>query len=174
MARNRNVTPAIPFIQLCDEDGGLSITAIGVFHTWDTQSFKTSNFHYNLDSDRVYIKKNSAGYYEITFDCSFGTNTNDTIDIDTQIYKNGIAVDNSVTRVTASAAGQIPTYYASQTLHFILFLEKGDYVQIKSTASANSVSTIGETSRLIIRFIPMEGWNNSHAGREQQSGGVLR
>jgi hypothetical protein len=61
-----------------------------------------------------------------------------------------------------------------QSITYVIYLEKDDYIQIHTETDANSVYSMGETSRLIIEFIPMQGWNNSSGGRVDYKGGVMR
>lgn len=172
MMRNRDRYPAIPFIMLWDDDGAQNFDSVGAFHTWDIQEIQTSHFQYDPDNDRIYLNRISAGYYEITFECSFDTDYGGVVIFTSQLYKNGTAVNGAKTTSTA-AGGQYP-HYASQSLHHIIYLERGDYIQIETKSTAQSVDSIAETSRLLVKFIPVHGWNNSNAGRIDYRGEVLR
>ena len=61
------------------------------------------------------------------------------------------------------------------TLHFILYLNANDYIQIKTTtALIGHMDSIANTSRLIVKFIPTRGWNNSSGGNINYKGEVMR
>ena len=171
--RNRTNTPVIPFIQLYDV-GTQTFTVAGEFHTWDSIAFKTSDFHYTEDDDRVMINVPSAGYYEITFECSFTKSGSGFGAATSQIYINGEAVTGAKAVGCAYDTGQGQASCACMTLHFIIYLKARDYIQIKTTASANSLLSGLETSRLLIKFIPTQGWNNNNGGNINYRGRVSR
>jgi len=171
------IKPAIPMIFLFDNAGAQSFDSVGVFHTWDTTKIITDHFTYTADSDRIYLSLQSAGLFIIEFDCSFITYDDDAdMYVETELYKNGSLVTGgrSVIGVTG-AADQNPLILNSQSIHYVIYLEKDDYIQIKSTTSANTARSLEQTSRLLIHFVPMQGWDNgSNAGRTEYKGGVMR
>jgi len=171
--RKRTNTPVIPFIQLYDT-GSQTFTVAGEFHTWDTIDFKTSDFHYTEDDDRVSINIPSAGYYEITFECSFTKSGAGLGAATCQVYKNGVDVTGAKAIGCSYDTGQGAAACACMTLHFIIYLKARDYIQIKTTASGNSLASGMETSRLLIKFIPTQGWNNNNGGNLNFRGGVER
>ena len=162
-----NLHPAIPFIFLYDDGGYQSFDTSGEFHEWDTIKVISPHFQYSEATDRIYLNTNSSGLFKITFECSYNGNTGGATY--TELYKNGSLLEGATVSTYCSGNEQ-----GSESLTYIAYLEKGDYIQIKTTASANSVTSISETSRLIIEFIPMKGWNNSSGGREDYKGGVMR
>jgi len=172
-SRTRTNKPVIPFIQLYDK-GTQTFTVAGEFHTWDTIDFKTSSFRYASDDDKIVINIPNAGYYEVTFECSFyksgagiGTGTS-------QLYKNGSAVEGAKAIGCSYDTGQGLTGCSCITLHFIIYLNSREYVQIKTTSSANSLISNLETSRLLIKFIPTYGWNNNSGGNMNYHGDIMR
>ena len=170
---NKVSMPAIPSIQLYDSSTQVFTTA-GEFHTWDTVSFKTSDFHYVADDDRVMLHRPSTGYYEITFECNF-IKSGDGLGIGIcQIYKNGTAVPGAKAIGCSYSSRQEVSSCACVTLHFNMYLNGRDYIQIKTTSSIDSLISSAETSRLIIKFIPTKGWDNSFAGNENYKGEVAR
>lgn len=172
--RNRNLRPAIPFIQLYDA-GGNQLLNGGIFHTWDTTSFKTSSFIYVLDSNKITLNRNSTGYYKVTFECSFFTYENDNIKILTRLYKNGSLLNGGYVLSTVSGdGGQGMTIATSVSLTLIVQLEKGDYIQVYSLPTANGAYTYAHSSRITIEFIPMRGWDNNKGGLELLRGGIER
>ena len=169
----RTVKPAIPFIFLSDTGGEQVFSAVGEFHTWDKEAFKTSDFHYNLDDNRVQINRQGGGFYEITFEVSWKT-TEILRQIWTDIYKNGVKLANShVHTYVTGSAGQ-PTYRDQHVIHNVIYLEYKDYIQIKSQSSGSNVTTDPASSRLMIKFIPVHGWDNSVGGKTNYRGRVMR
>ena len=172
---NKISTPVIPSIQLYDS-GTQTFTTAGEFHTWDTIAFKTSDFHYVADDDRVIVQLPSAGYYEITFESSFTVGAPGFASATSQLYINGEAVEGSKACGCGYDSGQGSIACACVTLHFIKYFNANDYIQIETITSLGSVDvlTTPETSRLIIKFIPTRGWNNSSGGNINYKGEVMR
>jgi hypothetical protein len=162
---NNKVTPAIPYLFLYDEDGGQEITTGGVFHKWDTVKIKTSHFIYNADDNRVTFKSNTSGFYKITFNCSFTDDEGgETKVVESSIYKNG-------SELTGSKVFRDYT----QSISYVAYLSKDDYIQVYSKAGTSpSRYTKSGSSRLIIEYIPMRGWDNSNGGRIEYKGDVMR
>lgn len=165
MTRYRSPKPSIPFVFLYDITGGQSFTTSLAYHTWDTEKIITSSFTYN--NGKIYLNTMSSGLYKVTFECSYqGAGSGIAR---TRIYKNGTIEVGSRGRVSFELAKR---RYVS--ISYIVYLEIGDYLQIGADTSASSITTIAGTSRLIIEFIPMQGWNNSSGGRSEYKGGVIR
>jgi len=161
------INPAIPYISLYDAGGGQTIN--GSYLTWDGIKCKTSHFTYEEDDDRVQLSVNSSGLFEITFNISLSGNGNNYF----EIYKNGSLISESRMYVCPPTVGQT-SYYDSGSLHYVVFLQKDDYIQIKGTCAAGSGETIANTSRLTVRFLPMRNWDNGKAGRPQWNGDIVR
>ena len=170
------ITPAIPYLFAYDATGGQEFTSAGQFHTWDTLKIKTSHFEYSADQNRIALNTNSSGLLKIKFDCSYVTYDEDNNNyIATSIYKNGEALGGSISVTGVSAGGgQVAGILNCQTINYTVYLEKGDYIQIKSIASDNTIRSIANSSRISIEFLPAQGWDNSAGGREQYTGGVMR
>lgn len=166
MSRNRSKYPALPSVILYDDTGNQTFTNGGEFHTWDSIDTKTTHFDYEIDDDSIFLNNNQYGWYEITFECSYVTYEDDNIAVTSQLYVNGSAIAGA--KVTCSVAGtseQTPTILNCQSLHFLVYLTGRDYVQIKTTTdNAGDTYSIAETSRLMIKFIPVKGWNNNAGG----------
>ena len=160
-----DLTPAIPYLFLYDKGGQQQIKySGGTFLTWDTVKIKTSHFHYNKNDDRIIFNSNTSGFYKITFNCSYTDNQGAEVKtVNASIYKNGSELEGS-------------KIYRDQThsIEYVAYLQKNDYIQIYAHAQGNYAYTYAETSRLIIEFIPMQGWNNSSGGRSEYKGGVMR
>ena len=173
---NNDLKPAVPFALLYDAAGLQTFTSAGAFHTWDTIKTKSSHFNYTADDDRIQLKVNSSGLFKITFDCSFSTATANQNSTTSQIYKNGTALSGSKSVVCIYyAGGQTSPICGTQTIHYVVFLAIDDYIQIKSTTGASgNVVSAPDTSRLMIEFIPMRGYDNNMSGRESFAGKVER
>ncbi len=178
MTRDRTRYPAIPFIFLYDEVGNQVFTNAGQFHTWDSAQTKSTNFDYTLDKDRIYLNNNQYGFYEITFECSYVTYEEADIAVTSQIYKNGEAVEGAkVTSSVTGGASQTVEVTNCQSIHFIVYLSGQDYIQVKTTTdNGGDTFSIAETSRVMIKWLPVKGWNNNAGGNEKTSyrGGVFR
>lgn len=161
------INPAIPYIALYDANGGQTIN--GSFLTWDGIKCKTSHFTYEEDDDRVQLSVNSSGLFEVIFNVSLSGNGNNYF----EIYKNNSVVSESRVYVCPPTVNQ-SAYYDSGSIHYVVFLQKDDYIQIKGTCAAGSGETIANTCRLTIKFLPMKGWDNNIAGRTSYKGGVMR
>ena len=166
-----NLKPAIPYVYLYDVGGSQTIN--GSYLTWDTIKTITSHFHYTVDDDRLQLKMNSSGLFRVIFETSLYTTIAGAVAY-FDIYKNGTVVEGSRTYISVVNSGQL-SYSQSGIITCVVFLEKGDYIQIKGDVVMESAAfTIANTSRLLINFIPMHGWNNSAAGREQYGGEIAR
>ena len=163
--------PAIPFFFAYDVGGAQEFGVAGAFHTWDLTKIKTSDFTYTPDTDRIYFNNNTSGFYKITFNASWH-NIEDADDVSTYLYLNGDVLPGSMAR---DFLDTISEDEASQSIAYIAYLKKGDYIQVFSITGADTTaSTFGNSSRIIIEFIPMLGWNNSNAGKIEYKGGVMR
>jgi hypothetical protein len=171
--QNNEITPAVPTLFLYDT-GEQSFTSAGEFHIWDTIKIKTSGFHYVADENKITLLTNTSGLFMLEYDCSFYTVANDTdVIVTTDLYKNGALQDGGTIKSTVSGTGT-PVTRTCQTMHYIIYLKKDDYIQIKTTTSANTAIQSGDTSRLLITFLPMNGYDNGKAGRIQFKGEIMR
>lgn len=173
MTRYRTPSPAIPSIFLSDTDGEQVFSATGEFHTWDTIRFITSDFHYTTDDERITINRQGGGYYEILFQVSWKTEEI-LREIWSDIYINGVELKNSHVHTYVTGAGGSPTYRDQHVIHYVIYLNYKDYIQIHSESSGSNVTTDPKSSRLSIKFIAAKGWNNSAGGKERFKGGVMR
>ncbi len=175
MSHWKGPIPSIPSVLLFDETGNQYFTNAGEFHTWDTLQHKTSHFYYKADNDKILLKNNQHNMYEVTFECSFWTNTTGNIIIYSELFKNGVAINGSRTYASCTGFGQSPTVIGNVSIHYLLYLEGGDYIQVKTiTNNAGATGSYTKSSRLMINFIPIRGWDNSKAGRIEYKGRVMR
>jgi len=168
-ASTNSITPAIPYLFTYDAGGSQSFS--GAYLTWDTVIVKTSHFNYTADDDRVQLKSNSSGLFKVSFESSLtGAGGEGRV----QLYKNGSAVDGSISNVYAGSIGQT-AYKNIIVMNYTVYLEKGDYIQIYADSPAgNEPATIANSCRLKIEYLPMKGWDNSSGGRIDYKGGVMR
>ena len=167
MTRNRDITPAVPFL-FAYNTASQTISTSGTWLVWDTIPYKTKNFTYTSGSNKIIINKNSYGFYRIRVDLSvYEVSTSYHTRI--QIYKNGTLLNGSV----AEGKGNDANDAVSISLEYIVRLKKDDYIQIKGTADKGNSKTLANSSRIIIEFIPAFGWNNGSGGRLIKNG-VIR
>jgi hypothetical protein len=174
--QNNIINPAVPTVFLYDAVGGQSFTSSGEYHTWDNIKVLTSGFNYTVDDDRITLLTNTSGLFIVEFECSFFTVDNDDdLYLTSDIYRNGVVLSGSrcITAITGGSSQAIKVRN-SQSIHYIVYLKRNDYLQVKTTASANTGISSAHTSRLMINFLPMKGWNNDQAGRTSFNGGVMR
>jgi len=167
--------PAIPYLYLYDKDGAQAFTDVGQFHAWDMTKIKTTHFQYTSDTNKIFLGVNASGYYLIEFDCSFVSYINGWVQIISSVYKNGTQIEGTESYCSVYAAEQSPISYVCQTIHAVIYLEKGDSIKIHTiTNNAGNVYNLPKTSRLIIHRISMKGWDNNAGGLEIYSGGIAR
>jgi len=173
---NNDISSAVPLTLLYDTTGLQAFTSAGAFHTWDTIKTKSSHFNYTVDDDRIQLKVNSSGLFKITFECSFSTDTANQNCTTSQIYKNGTALDGAKSVICIYwAGGQGIVICGSQTLTYTVYLSINDYIQVKTnTGASGNVLTYPDSSRLMIEFIPIHGYNNDRGGRKMFTGKVMR
>lgn len=167
VTRYNTPTTAIPCAYLYQE----SVTTFGdscTNHTWDIIEFKTQHFSYTAGDDKITLAK-VRGYFEIIFQCSFTQQFEGDINIRSRIKKNGTVISGADCYTLVR-----PSDNANNNIHIIIYLEPGDYIQVCSETDTNQVSNVTDTCRLIIKFIPMAGWNNSSGGQLDYKGGVMR
>ena len=169
--RHRELTneikPAIPFLFLYDLGGNQTFD--GSFLTWDTVKIKSDHFSYTADDDRVQLKTNSSGLYKIHFECSLDVSAGNTR---LSIYKNGSELDGSYSETYSGTLGQTGLY-EHVSIDYITYLEKNDYLQIYGdNIDGTDGQSTPSSSRLIIEFLPMYGWDNASGGRQDYKGVV--
>ena len=160
----------IPYIYLYDIIGGQVID--GSYLTWDKTKIKTTHFQYTSDTDKIILGSNSSGYFLIDFQVSLTASGAGAIAY-FDIYKNGTIVEGSRTYISVIYYGQT-VWNQSGIIICPVYLEKSDYIQIKGSVVGGSPTTVANTSRLLISFIPMAGWDNSAGGRIDYKGSVER
>jgi len=163
-----DIRPAIPFLFLYDTGGNQTFD--GAFLTWDTVKIKSDHFQYKSDDDRISLKTNSAGLFKLHFECSLDVSAGNTR---FSIYKNGSELSGSYSETYSGTIGQTGIY-EFVSIEYVLYLEKGDYVQIYGdNINGTDGQSTPSSSRLIIEFLPMYGWDNASGGREDYKG-VIR
>jgi hypothetical protein len=165
---NNYINAAIPYIFLYDDGGSQTID--DSYLTFDTIKSKTSHFVYEEDDDRIQLSVNSSGLFEVTFEVSLTGGASVTY---FDVYKNGSVVEGARMYVSVYNPSQ-SNYDQSGSMTVLVFLQKDDYIQIKGTSPVGSPSTRADTMRLIVKALPMKGWDNDNSGRVMYRGGVLR
>ena len=165
---NNEMKAAIPHIFLYDKTGAETLSA-STWMKWDTIKFKTRHFHYIADTDRIYLEKNAKGLFDIIFECSLSGGAGV---VTFQLYKNGTALDGSVVRSYAQYTGQ-DTMANSVSLQYACELKRGDYLQVKASVSGSDLTTVTDSCRIQVKFIPVFGFNNGNGGRQDYKG-VIR
>ena len=176
MARYRatfnQLTPAVPFLFI-SHGASQSFDTTG-YHIWDDIKVKTSHFNYTASQNRITLKTNSTGLYMVEFECCFQNNDpSEELTVTTALYKNGVALNDSSSEFQFTT-GNPTALKSGLTIHYVVQLEKGDYLQVFTTSNDGEILTSPSTCRLIVQFIPMQGWNNSAGGRGNYTGGVIR
>ena len=167
---NNQIHPAIPYIALYDVSGSQAIN--GSFLTWDSIKSKTSHFLYSANDNRIQLALNSSGLFEVTFEtsvCGYGNLAACYFDV----YKNGSIVSGGRAYCSPSCTEQNPRPECV-SITICIFLQKDDYIQIKGQDMEGLPTTVANTSRIIIKFLPMRGFNNSSGGRLDYKGDVMR
>jgi len=156
------VKPSIPYFFAYDIGGGQAFGTDYSFHTYDTVIIQTSHFEYTADTNRIYLTTNSSGFYKITVQCSYSASANN-IYACSCMGKNGVSNDCSYTLadIGKNDKGELSAVC-------VIFLQKGDYLQIATKSNTGTLTTIANTSKIIIEGIPMAGYNNQSGGTENK------
>lgn len=165
---NNEITAAVPYLFLYDSAGGQSIN--GSYLTFDTIKSKTSHFTYEEDDDRVQLSVNSSGLFEVIFEVSL---TSGAAVAYFDVYKNGSVLEGSRMYISVYNPSQ-SNYDQSGSMKVLVFLQRDDYIQIKGTSPVGTPSVRADTMRLIVKALPMKGWDNDTSGRLLYRGGVMR
>jgi len=169
---SNNITPAVPYLLLIDAEGYQAFTNAGEFHTWDTSIVQTNNFTFTVGTNKVFLDTNSSGLFKVTYNCSYGLGQGGGDVITTSLYKNGVEITGSRVQdmITIDEADIV-----SQSSTFVLFLSKGDSVQVRTVVGVGTIAlSQANTSRILIEFIPMHGGNNGSGGRVDYKGAIRR
>ena len=162
-ARNRTLHASVPHFYAYDMVGYQTFTSAGQFHTWDTVKYQSNDIQYTVDTTKIFINK--SGMYKINLDLSVETMLNGAILVHSHIYHNGVKVDGSCVQNSVYGTGQAKVHVACQSTRINIYLEHGDYIQAH-TITNNLAATYSypETSRILIKYIDMLGWDNDRAG----------
>jgi len=177
--RSQDATTAIPCIYITrttDQCHGGN-----AWHEFDTEVMKTSHFSYNANFTKIRLDK-GEGYYEIIFECSYELYTTEhrLITLKDTIYLNGSAIPDASSWTGFgeyyNADGQLyEDFLGNNKIHIIQYLKPGDEIKVYMDTKWNyAACAVADTCRLIIRFLPMHGWNNSSGGQLEYKGGVMR
>jgi hypothetical protein len=164
--QQRNLKPAIPCLFLYDTSY-IDLTASSYLH-WNNILVKTSEFTYTVNDDTVFI--NSNGFYEIHVELS-GKEWSGTVNnVVVSIELNGIALAGGKSYINTDNIDRRGT----AKITYIKYLKRGDEIKIKAEPNSGQARSVEHTSRLLIKFIPIRGWNNKSGGKIIYRGGVIR
>lgn len=166
---NNEIKPAIPLIFLVDT-GTIEIEDSGTYLTWDTVLMKTNHFTYNTGDTKITLASNESGIFRLHFDCSVFEEIAGCSATRFQIYKNGTQILTSRSECRSTD----PDDAVHCGIFYYIYLEKGDYIEVRGVAIFQHAITMANTSRIALEWIPMKGWNNNSGGKENYTGGVMR
>ena len=166
--RPREIFPATPFLFLQNRDTELQWNT-DVVLIWNTEAVNTKDFKYEVGKSKIFIL--TSGYYEIIYNASVFLYSGSMTYIKFAIYQNSILLKGSDGYISFP-----DSYPSSVSVHYYTYLNAGDYLQLGSIVGTGggTVRNKADSVRFIIKFLPAQGWNNSHAGAENYRGGVLR
>lgn len=153
-AFSNELHPSVPYVFLYNT-GTQEFTTAGVLHTWTTVKCITS--HFSHDTNAILLNTNSSGLFKVTFECSLNGNA------ESVLLKNDVVLPGCVCRGVDG-----------HSITAVVALEKDDILQVKTTGIDGTRTSIANSTRLIVEFIPMKGYNNDSGGRTEYKGGVLR
>lgn len=157
--RNRQLNPTQPYIFLHGVDDEI-VTSVPIALIWGHIDFKTSEFHYVENDDRVTINRHGAGIYEITVSLCVEKKTANPGHSVIELYVNGVALDCAITHGFMGGAEQ----HSNAIMIYTVYLDVGDYVQTFVSVDNGSGQIEPSTGRFMMKGISMEGWNNKRAG----------
>jgi hypothetical protein len=150
---------AIPFLFLIGEEEQ-EITDSPVYLSWDLEYYGTAEF--TVSDDQIIINKDCGGLFEITVSVGCEADSGDPWHIGVALEINGsgnwIPRDQNLAYSPVDSGGESGTC----VLHEVVYLNAGDYIQIKAWVDDGTSYT--NQCRMLIKGIPMEGWNNAHGG----------
>ena len=166
VARRRTNKPVIPVFFAYKSTGE---DACDTFIAYDTIHLNTGEFQLSADYKEILIKK--AGFYEITIDAGYDCTGTARYNCRTYLYLNGVALPGAVcgTYHRTTLDGE-----DSASIHWMQYLEKNDVVSVYADADAKEVHVEPGFNRIMIKFIPVRGWNNNAGGKIDYRGGVMR
>jgi hypothetical protein len=77
--------------------------------------------------------------------------------------KNGSLIDCSYTLTDIGNSNKVGV-----SAFCIIFLQKGDYLQIATKSNTGTLTSIANTVKILIEGIPMQGYNNQSCGTENK------
>jgi len=156
--RQREPYPAIPFIFLQSRD--LIFTwSTNTNLVWNVAAVKTSDFDYVINESKIFIL--TTGFYEIIYELSVLVDSGAMTYAAFSLYKNGSQMKGSESFTTFPDA-----YPSCVSAHYYAALNRGDYIELHTVVGAGggTLGAMGNSVRLIIKGMPMEGWNNGRGG----------
>jgi hypothetical protein len=133
----------------------------GDYITWELPVYKTPQIKQKEGMEKIKISAIGSGFYHIEVDAIFFSQT-DANEVGISVEING-EVDNNSISYTVLQTKSLRYYLA---INHIVFVGNRDEIKIKVTAYD---SIVLYKARFIMRWIPIEGWNNRKGGRNMNT-----
>lgn len=173
MTRNREIIPATPFLFLTDKTGYAMSWSVPVNLHWINEAINTSDFRYIEGKPKIEVL--TPGYYEVIYEVSAYLKSGALNYCYFYMFRNADLIEGSFTFITmdGSEADQHP---GSVTCHIYAYFDRGDVLVLIAHpgVGGGTVITIPNTVRMVLKFMPQRGWNNSHGGAVNYRGDVMR
>lgn len=151
---------AVPLIFLIG-DSNQDLTDTPEPLDWPVEYYTTSEFTVT-NNNKVTINKGCQGLYEIIVSCRVEADDGDPWHLGLSLNVNGSSVYNDHLAYAAFDQGGES---GTAVLHSVIYLNSGDYIEITAWVDDGTSYVQEEGTRMMIRGIPMEGWNNAHGGQ---------
>jgi hypothetical protein len=132
----------------------------GEYISWDSPEYQTSQIKQADEGEKFKISAIGSGFYHLEVDAMFASQSGNEVMLQVEI---GGVIDVKSTSVTYVPNDNNRYYLA---VNHVIFAKKDDEIKIK-VSTANSV--VLYKARFIMRWIPIEGWNNRKGGRNMNT-----
>ena len=163
--RNRTLRASVPFILLHGTDG-VTVTVTPTAMIWAHELYGTSAFRFTDATTKIIIAKGGQGIYEIIASGGVEKATGNPTHAMFVVYVNGVALPCCTADSMIGAGSE----HSDVCLHTATYLSAGDYVEIYVSVDAGTGVIEDDTARLIVKAVPMEGWNNRHGSKRNIRG----
>jgi hypothetical protein len=159
----RKIHPAEPMIFALPNDDAVWIPqGSGNFLEWKVE-YGTEQIKLLPDEETFEITSIGSGFYQI--DVNITALANDAgSSAYMKLWLNGVAVAPSETRTYLFQG-----YPGILALSYILFLKNGDRINVEAATYSSDLIVPNYWGRFIMRWIPIEGWNNRKGGRNMNT-----
>jgi hypothetical protein len=174
---NNEMTPAVPTLFIWSDEDQMIPQGADTVVTFNNVVIQTPHFSFKPGTGRVILESDSSGWFMVFFETSITTYDEPASDTlgGFRIFKNGVEIGEGMSYASTLYVPALQRGYVDYTgIKMPVYLEKGDYIDIRGRSLVGQMETIDHSTRLVINFIPMKGWDNSQAGRIEYKGGVDR